>query len=74
MLPKKIFHIYFHVCINDLLRKQSEQSCVRVSRVSEWSKAGREGVRKIGRKEGRKVGSEGVSEQYSDLVGEWGGN
>ena len=42
--------------------------------MSEWSKAGREGVRKIGRKEGRKVGSEGVCEQYSDLVSEWGGN
>ena len=31
--------------------------------LSEWSKAGREGVVKIGRKEGRTVGSEGVREQ-----------
>ena len=52
----KIFHIYFQVCINDLLSKQSEQSCIRVSRVSEWSKAGRDGVRKIGREGGREEG------------------
>ena len=37
--------IYFN--FNDLLSKESEQSCIRVSRVSEYSKAGREVVRKI---------------------------
>ena len=48
--------------------------------MSEWSKAGREGVRQIEREEGRKgarqgrkVRSGGVRE-YSELVGEWGWN
>ena len=59
-LPKKRFHIYFQVCINDLLSKQSDRSCIRVSMVSEWSKAGREGVRKGGRERGSERGSEGA--------------